>query len=465
MMNRNNLIDFCASCFNDPVTWVKVMFPWGEGDLEGQKPDVWQLELLQAIADGTLTPDQAIRVAVASGHGIGKSACVAFIILWAMSTRPHLAGVITANTASQLKDKTWRELSIWHKRLLNKDWFKWTATKFYQVDHPETWFVSAVPWSKERPEAFAGLHAKYVLMIFDEASAVDDIIYETAEGAMTTPGAIWLCLGNPTRNTGKFYEIHHRLKHRWHCMQIDSRNARMANKREIDNWAEDYGEDSDFFKVRVKGEFPLAGSNQFIPIDIIEGAINREVAADGKIIMGVDVARFGDDASVICIRQGLKVLDFIKFRKMDTMFLANKVIELAIKYKIKIVNVDGGGVGGGVVDRLREKQASLPIANKFIVNDIQFGSSAKDDIKYFNKRAELWGNMKDWLKKGSIPNDLDLKQDLKAPEYGFAGDKGQIQLESKKDMKKRGLASPDVADALAITLDNLQVRNYEMMVD
>ncbi len=438
-----------AAFFHNPLGFVVYAFPWGTGDLaEHDGPDEWQRDLLRDIGDGTRTVAEALRVAVSSGHGIGKTAFVSWVILWAMSTRPHLAGVVTANTGTQLKDKTWRELSLWHKRAINSHWFKWTATKFYQADNPETWFVSAVPWSKERPEAFAGLHAEHVLMIFDEASAVDDAIWETAEGAMTTPGAVWLALGNPTRNSGRFHACFHRFRHRWITKQIDSRTAKMANKAQINQWITDYGEDSDFARIRVRGVFPRAGSNQLISVEVVDMAasmlLRAEAFSHAPKILGVDVARFGGDQSALIRRQGLAAFGLKAWREIDLMTFAGLVAQEIMEFLPDAVFIDQTGMGAGVVDRLRQLGHS--------VIGVDFGSSALKKDLYANKRTEMWCLMRDWLGTGAmIPQDQELRDDLTAPEYGFTGDKGQIILERKKDMKARGLASPDKGDALALT--------------
>ena len=439
-----------AGYLNDPLGFVLCAFTWGSGELaEYDGPDAWQADLLRELGKGSVSPSEALRLATVSGHGIGKSALVAWIILWAMSTRPHLAGVVTANTGTQLSDKTWRELSVWHKRAVNRHWFKWTATKFYQVDNPETWFVSAIPWSKERPEAFAGLHAEHVLMIFDEASAVDDVIWETAEGAMTTPGAIWCVFGNPTRNSGKFFECFHRMRHRWITRQIDSRTARMANKAQLEQWVEDYGEDSDFVRIRVRGIFPRAGSCQLIASDLVEAAFGRslrpEVFNHAPKVLGVDVARFGEDQSVICLRQGLACLKLSKHRGLDLMTLAGLVAQEIEREAPDAVFVDQGGLGAGVVDRLRQ----LKYRN---IIGVDFGGAPLNRDLYLNKRTEMWCGLRDWLaQEVAMPPDEELRSDLVTPEYGFTGDKGQIALEKKQDMKKRGQASPDCGDALALT--------------
>ncbi len=442
------LVDRVPTWFGDPLRYVLDAFDWNVGELHGHPgPDDWQTDVLRAIGTDATTTAEAVRIAVASGHGVGKSALVAWIILWAMSTRPHLNGVVTANTGTQLETKTWRELAVWHKRAINAHWFKWTATRFSMVDHPETWFVAAVPWAKERSEAFAGQHAEYVLVLYDEASAVDDVIWEVSEGAMTTPGAIWCAFGNPTRNTGRFRECFGRFRHRWTTRQIDSRTARMANQAQLAQWVEDYGEDSDFVRVRVRGIFPRAGSLQFISSEVVEEAQARKLEAKdlgAPCIMGVDIARFGDDQSVIRCRQGRdgRVVPPIKWRGMDTVFSAGKIAEVIDTYKPDAVFIDGGGVGGGVVDLLKSRG--------YRVIEVNFGAKAGNEAKYANKRAEMWDSLRDWLALGTIDADNELMADLIGPEYGFDKD-SRIQLEKKDDMKKRGLASPDNGDALALT--------------
>ena len=453
---KASLVDEIGACFGDPLRFVRFAFDWGHGDLAGHDgPDEIQTEVLETIRDNCLTVEDALRIAVASGHGIGKTALVAWIILWFMSTRVKCAGVVTANTRDQLTTKTWRELALWHGRAINKDWFKWTATKFYQVDHPDTWFIGAIPWTKERSEAFAGLHARDVLVIYDEASAVDDAIWEVSEGAMTTTGAMWIALGNPTRNTGRFRECFGRFKHRWITKQVDSRNSRFANAAQLQQWVDDYGEDSDFVRIRVKGAFPRAGSNQFISSEWVSIAQKNEGVGTGPRVLGVDVARFGDDQTVFCMRNGDKVEFIRKYRNLDTMQTAARVAEVIRTEEPDATHIDGVGVGGGVVDRLRQMN--------FEVTDINAGRAALDGKTYYNLRAEMWANMKEWLERGDIPaDDMELEADLIGPEYGF-DNTNRIQLEKKDDMKKRGLASPDVGDALAMTFAVPVALNVEQL--
>ncbi len=446
-----DLIEAIGGYHKDPLGFVCFAYPWGQKGtpLEDELgPDAWQVDILTEIRSKLdINLAGAIQIAVASGHGIGKTALVSWIVHWFISTRPNCQVVVTANTENQLNTKTWRELAKWHKLSIHRDWFNWTATKFYQVGNPETWFAAAIPWSEEKPESFAGTHEKDVLVIFDEASTIADIIWETTEGAMTTPGAMWFAFGNPTKNTGRFRECWGKFKHRWKTLQIDSRKAKKTDKGQIQQWVDDYGEDSDFVRVRVRGVFPRAGSQQFIGQDIIDCCRNYKAVGyeSQPKTLGVDIARFGDDQTVLMCRQGRKADPAKKFRGLDTMEVANLVIDQDREFDYDLIFLDGNGVGGGVIDRLRQ----LGLGHKII--DVNGGGKPTESDKYNRQRDEMWGRMKEWLKAGAeIPDDNELVDDLTGPEYGYTP-KLQIQLESKRDMKKRGLASPDIADALALT--------------
>lgn len=456
------LIEVLKRCRRDPLQFVRFVFPWGTGELAGYSgPDIWQTEVLSLIRDG-LSPDHAVRMAVASGHGVGKSALISWIILWSLATMVDTRGVVTANTLNQLSGKTWAELAKWHRLCLCGYWFTLTKTAVYSADaaHELTWRFDAVPWSENKPEAFAGLHnqGRRVVVLMDEASTIGDVIFETTEGALTDANTerLFIAFGNPTRNTGRFKECFGRFRHRWLTKQVDSRTSAVSNKEQVAEWIKDYGEDSDFVRVRVKGVFPRAGSMQFISSEMVETAASREAVHDSNDprVMGVDVARFGDDATVIKVRIGrdARSIPAIKLRGVDTMAVAARVIEEAERHQVDAIFVDGGGVGGGVVDRLRYLRAP--------VIEVQFGGKADRTlatqdgaIVYANKRAEMWGAMRDWLQGGAIENDPELLADLTGVEYGFVLREGRdaIQLERKEDMKKRGLASPDAADALALT--------------
>ena len=449
---EQDLSNDIAEFYDDPYGFIMYAFAWSTGELENSRgPDRWQADQLVVVGQAFVDdPETVIREATASGHGIGKSALVAWIILWAMSTRPHLSGVITANTTTQLGTKTWRELALWHKRAINKHWFKWTATRFFHVEHPETWFCAAVPNTEHNSEAFAGLHAQHVLVLYDEASNIPDIIWEVTEGAMTTPRAMWFVYGNPTRNTGRFRECFYSQAHRWNTRQIDSRDCKMTNKKELAEWVRTYGDDSDFCRVRIKGEFPRAGTMQFIDSDTVDycmlWAAPYEAYYLMPIVIGVDVARYGDDKTVIVARQGRKILELKRFTELNTMQVASEVMFAIREFSPAATFVDGVGIGAGVVDRLRQLN--------FDIVEVNAGTKPYEEKTYYNKRAEMWDRMRIWLKAGAdIPNDTDVRKSLIGLEYGFTDAKtGELmRLERKQDMKRRGLNSPDEGDAIAMT--------------
>lgn len=470
---EKQLANDISQFYNDPLGFVKYIFHWGEGDLkDATGPDQWQTDFLAKVRDElekrTVEDaiDTALRIAVASGHGVGKTALTTWLILWFMATRPKCQVVVTANTQSQLSTKTWRELNHWLRFSINRHHFVWTATKLYHVLFPEVWFAAAIPWSKDNSEAFAGTHADHVLILFDEASGIDEVIWEVIEGALTTKGAMFFAFGNPTQSSGKFHEAFHEMKHRWVNYQVDSRNAKMSNKNQIQEWLDDYGEDSDFFKIRVKGEFPRQSAAQFIPAEVVIEATRRNSGNNEHypVIIGVDPARFGTDQSVILKRQGFKVWPLQFFRGLDIMELTGKVVALVRESGKSVVCADGVGLGAGLVDRL--KQLGIPVI------DVQSSEKPYDPRTYANKRAELWGRMKDWLiAGGALPKDQELEKQLYSLEYGL-NKKLQILLQSKEDIRKSGGVSPDKADALAFTFaydeakilaTNAKVRNIRQV--
>jgi hypothetical protein len=454
------LTRFFAETKGDPYTFVMGAFPWGQGELTGHAgPEAWQHSVLDAVRDGIVDLSKAVQIAVASGHGVGKSTLVAWLILWSMATMSDTRGTITANTENQLKTKTWAELAKWYRLFLGKELFEFSATRICSRDpeHAETWRIDMVPWSERNTEAFSGLHnqGKRVLVIYDEASSIPDMVHEATEGIMTDAGTqiIWCKFGNPTRNTGRFREAFGSLAHRWRTFRVDSREVRFSNKSQIERWIDDYGVDSDFVRVRVLGEFPRVSSCQFIPTDLVEAAMVREVRANkfDPMVIGVDVARFGDDASRIVFRRGrdARMNPSIELRGVDTMTLATRVVEEAARVHADAIFVDGGGVGGGVVDRLRQLRAH--------VFDVQFGAKPdrvllEGNASYANKRAEMYGYMREWLKTGGIEPDTRLRDELIATEYAL-NVRDAIQLERKEDLKRRlpAIGSPDWADALALT--------------
>ena len=464
----DKLLLWLAETRNDPLAFTIGAYPWGVPGTVLEKfdgPDEWTRNLFERIKCGLLDTDQAIQEATASGHGIGKSATVAWLILWAFCTFPDTRGTITANTETQLKTKTWAELGKWYNLcFFSRDYFTLTATALFSKDpdRERTWRIDMVPWSKKNPAAFAGLHnqGKRILLIFDEASEIDDIIWETAEGALTDVDTqiLWLVFGNPTRNIGRFRDCFSGGSHseHWHTTQIDSRSVRITNKSRFEKWIRSYGEDSDFVRIRVLGQFPRLGEQEFFSAMDIDEAMSREVPYTDRstpLAIGVDVARYGSNNSVIFPRKGRDARTMLResYNGINTTELANRVFGCFERWRPDGIFIDGGGVGGGVVDQCRNMRLA--------VIEVQFGS--KDDItgvtfdnageRYANKRAAMYGALRAWLKSGALPSDPELKRTMLAIRYTMKEATGQIQLTAKEDIEDTDNLLLDDLDALALT--------------
>lgn len=458
------LIDDMASFSQDPYNWVLYSFEWGKGELEGfDGPDEWQSGVLKYIGEqlkkGLITTHEAIQIAISSGHGIGKSCLVAWLILWSLSTFADTKGVVTANTETQLKTKTWSELAKWYNLFIAKHWFIKTATAIYSsdVNHKETWRFDMIPWSKEKTEAFAGLHnrGKRIVVIFDEASAIPDTIYEVTEGALTDEDTeiFWLCFGNPTRNIGRFKDCFGKYRHRWYTKQIDSRSVKFTNKQQIKKWVDDYGENSDFVKVRVRGVFPSQSILQLIPEDIVYAAAQREISVEhynfAPVILSVDSAWCGGDEIVIGMRQGLYSRILKKYSKNDNdVVIATDLAEFEDKLKADAVFIDFGyGTGIYSVGKSFNREWIL----------VNFAEEPEKE-GCLNKRAEMWDDMRIWLKQGGkIENDQRLIYELVSQERIYRLD-GKLQLVKKEDME----ISPNRADQLALTFAHRVVKKKPM---
>lgn len=439
--------------YDDPLKFVQGSYPWGEEDtiLEDRDLEKWQKEFLISLGDAIKEKEKIdpinyiLRLAISSGQGIGKTTLISWLVQWFMSTRQNPKIVCTANTERQLKNIVWRELSKWNDLLINKDWFTWNATSYVLKDKPTTWKADAVPYNESRPESFQGIHEADVLIIFDEASGIPEIIWDSINGTLTSGRCLFIAFSNPTKNSGSFRQCFGKNQHRWITSRVDSREVSFTNKSEIVQDIQDYGEDSDYVRVRIKGMFPRVGDTQFIGSDLIRKCIDLDIQ-DYKMftpIIGVDVARFGDDQSVVCVRQGRKILEMKAYRNKDGKQLAQLVIETARYYKTKIIAVDVIGVGASPYDFLRHFGYE-PI-------HVQAGEPAMDPLKYFNKRAEMWGRMREAMVVGlDIPDDPELIEQIECMGYGLTS-KLQIQLEKKSDIKKRGLPSPDKPDSMGLT--------------
>lgn len=458
------LLLWLASCNKDPYAFALGAFPWGVKDspLEHAELDAWQITILCMVRDGLLSLKDAIQIAVASGHGVGKSALIAILLLWAFSTAPDTRGVVTANTETQLKTKTWAELGKWYNIFIAKDHFILTATALLSKDpsRERTWRIDQIPWSEKNPAAFAGLHnkGKRLVLFMDEASEIPDIIHEVAEGAMTDADTeiIWLMFGNPTRSTGRFREAFAggRFASFWKTFQVDSRNVKITNKKRLTNWIEAYGDDSDFVRIRVKGEFPRKGLMEFFSASDIDAAMTREVyvAISDPLALGVDVARYGMNNSVIWPRKGRDARSIPRrtYNGLSTVELGQNVINAQLELHADGLMIDGGGVGGGVIDFVRHAHVfcyEVQFGGKDIIYNTVWGNTGE---KYANNRAAIYGALRSWIRTGALPNDPEIKRQLLSIRYTH-NNKDEILLESKEDLVDEdgnGVSVDDI-DALA----------------
>jgi hypothetical protein len=465
-----DLFDWLASVSDDPYAFTMGAYPWGEGALtKFNGPMPWAKKLMNDIKLGLVDLSKAIQLATASGHGIGKSATVAQLILWAFCTLPDTRGVVTANTEVQLRTKTWAELGKWFNlSFFGREHFNLTATALMSKDptRERTWRIDAVPWNEKNPQAFAGEHnlGKRMIMLFDEASEIPDIIWETAEGAFTDVDTqlLWLVFGNPTRATGRFRDCFSggRFNKYWHCEQIDSRTVPITNKDYIARLIEAYGgEDNDIIRYRVLGQFPISGLMEFFSPAEIEAAMARLPFPEftAPLALGVDVARFGANSSVIFPRRGrdARTSPRLRFQGISTTELSDRVIEAQTRLDADGVIVDGGGVGGGVVDQLRQRRLhcyEVQFGGRDIIFNSVWGNTGE---RYANNRAAMYGNCRSWLRTGCLPEDPVLRQQMLSIRYTF-NKKDEILLENKEDLVDEngyGISVDDI-DALCLTFSH-----------
>ena len=432
-------------------------------DIIGATPDPEQAKILRSVAANPMT-------SVRSGHGVGKSTVQAWVVIWFMTTRPFPKVPCTAPTQHQLFDILWAEVSKWLRNnpaLQNE--MVWTKEKVYMRGYPEEWF--AVARTASKPDALQGFHADDLLFIIDEASGVSDPIFEPVLGALSTPGARLLMCGNPTQLSGFFYDSHHKNRASYATFHIDGRNSQRVPKEFVDRIIRMYGEDSDVFRVRVAGDFPLQEDDIFIPISLVEKSIHTEFSpriSPLYVHIGCDVARFGDDKTVIGYKVDEQVAFYKKRQGQDTMKTADDIIllgeELVHRYRLDApipVKIDDGGVGGGVVDRLRQVKRLNPERFWWLeVYPVKFGQRIKHKY-YHDSTTYMMSVVKKLLtpfdeETGKpkpveliLPDDDDLVAQLSGRKYELT-EASKIRIESKEAVKKRGQPSPDEADCVLL---------------
>lgn len=440
---------------NHPVEYVR--------DIIMANPDPVQGEILNSLVTNQMT-------SVRSGHGIGKSAVEAWAVLWFLTTRPYPKIPCTAPTQHQLFDILWAEVSKWmrNNHALEND-LVWTKEKLYMKGHSEEWF--AVARTASKPDALQGFHAENILYIIDEASGVDDKIFEPVLGSMSTEGARLLMCGNPTQLRGFFYDSHNKNRSAYKTFHVDGRNSSRVDKDYVNMIINMYGEDSDVFRVRVAGDFPLSEDDVFIPLPLCEKSVQTEWVPNPNpyiLSIGCDVARFGDDKTVITYRVDEKVVIWKKRHGQDTMKTADDLLGCAMMLEEKYhpsetisIKVDDSGVGGGVTDRLKQVKRLFPGRFDFIdIFPVHFGQKIRhkfydDSTTYM--MSVVKGLLQPYDEEGNrkpveliLPNDDELIAELSCRKYSMTNN-GKLRVESKEVMKKRGLHSPDTADSVLLS--------------
>lgn len=431
-------------------------------DIIGATPDTEQAKILRSLAVNQMT-------SVRSGHGVGKSTVEAWAVIWFMITRPFPKIPCTAPTQHQLFDILWAEVSKWlrHNKALSNELI-WTKEKLYMKGHPEEWF--AVARTASVPDALQGFHAEDVLYIIDEASGVSDTIFEPVLGSLSTPGARLLMCGNPTQLSGFFYDSHNKNRKSYATFHIDGRNSSRVSQDFVQTIINMYGENSDVFRVRVAGDFPLQEDDIFIQLSLVEKSVMTEYRQNGLptlVHIACDVARFGDNKTAIGYKIDEKAVLHKKRQGQDTMKTADDIIilgeDLVRRYKLTSpipVKIDDSGVGGGVTDRLRQIKRNDPDRFWWLeVYPVQFGKRIKHKY-YYDSTTYMMAVVKSLLQPFDeqgrpkpveliLPDDEDLKAQLSCRKYGLT-EQSKIKVESKEDMKKRGLPSPDEADCVLL---------------
>ena len=401
-----------------------------------------------------------LGISIRSGHGTGKDAFLAWVYIWLLFCFPYPKGLVTAPTGHQLKDILWSEINKWirhsgannenGKSLLTENLI-WQSEKVYMKDAKEEWFVAARTASvkgseEEQGEALAGMHSDYMILGVDEASGVPRGVFTPLEGALTGKMNFSIMIGNPTKNNGYFFDTHNEDRERWACLHWNAEESENVTKESCEDKAAKYGKDSNMYRIRVLGEFPHAEPDALIPLDLIQNAVGREFIQDDTVgtVIGVDPARYGDDKTAILIRTGNTIAPIITLDKHDTMEVAGRVATEITDAEPLDTFIDVIGLGAGVYDRLRELG--------YTVRAVSVSEKAPTEHKFMKLRDELWWRVRERFENGtiSIPDDDALIGELSAIKFKYESD-GRIKVEGKADMKKRGLKSPDRADALCLT--------------
>lgn len=437
----NPYVDFLTRYADDPCGFAESVWQ--------VELDVWQASVMRDVAAGER------RISIRSGHGVGKTGVLGMLSCWAMVTKHRVNIVATAPSKPQLEDGLFAQIKIWFRRMPEalQCLFEVKADRIVRKGSEEECYFAVRTSRAETPDALQGIHIEdgLVILIADEAAGVPEKVFEAASGSMSGHNAVTLLTGNPTKASGFFFDTHTKLRGMWKCYHVSCLNSKRVSPDFVEDMKARYGEDSNAFRARVLGEFPRSDDDTLISLELTEGAMVREIDLDpaARKVWGVDPARFGDDAATLCKRWAKVVPEPVKaWKKLDLMQLVGAIKRewdlTDVPHRPYAIMVDVIGLGAGVVDRLRE--LGLPVRGVNVAEAPSFGGN------YVNLRAELWDQGKKWLegRDCKLPNDQQLTGELTMPRYSFASN-GKMKLESKEDMKKRGVKSPDYADAFILT--------------
>ena len=417
----------------------------------GVSPWEKQRTILKALAKHN-------RVAVRSCNGSGKTFTAALATIWWLMAHDEAIVITTAPTERQVKELLWRELRSIHFR--NRDLIggKITSSRL-EISNRRY----AFGFSTNTAERFQGFHHENILIIVDEASGVDEFIFDAISGVMTTSNAKILMIGNPTNLAGTFYDAFHKNRNRWETIHISAFDTPafakgneelvvpgMATADWADTIAQDHGTESQTYQIRVLGQFPSQANDTLIPLKHIEAAVNRpaEPVDEDKPVMGLDVARFGDSSTVSVVRRGTQVLDLAAFPKADLMQTVGRALDIARRHDVKTIYVDEVGMGAGVLDRMKEIDDIEAVG-------VNVGNKAKKTERFANLRAQMLDGLRKRFADNdiSIPDDAELISQLASLTYTFTS-RGQLQLESKDQIRASSRQSPDKADALTLAFNS-----------
>ena len=411
---------------------------WFAENIIGIKPYGYQKEVLEAISTGQ-------KVAWRSGHGVGKTATAAIAVLWFLFTRPHSKVITTASAWRQVEKQLWPEIHKWRKQarwdLIGNPSY---VPRKLGIELDSDWFATGE--ASDEPARMEGFHADYLFFVVDEAKSVPDETFESIEGALASGKETKLLLIStpPPRISGYFYEVFAKKRIGYKCFHTSCLDSPRVSRDWIEERKREWGEDSPIYQTRVLGEFAESGEDSLIPLKWIEDAVERSLEPQGRKELGVDVARFGSDKTAMVLRQGPKVLDIKVTGKEDTMQTTGRVVGMIKQYNPESVKVDSVGIGAGVVDRLLEQGYNQVVG-------VNVGERARNTEEFVNLRAEIYWGLRKRFEDGDIdiPDNEELIGQLANIRYNF-NSRDQKIIEPKEKMKKRGLKSPDIADALAL---------------